>query len=396
MDKQVIVSVRIVGLLAILVAGLGWAADGAENAPPAAVASVSSPSTTTTNYPGHEGHRYFEQTATLDLGPVTYGIKYCACIDDAHAPDVGNLEGYLGMPLPHACNWYHGGFMRIVINGQDVGLARLSSMAAVESGERAIVDFVWHHQLADVRARFLGLPGEDRIYCEVAIEPKQEIRSIEVPLVCYPSFFTAWHGRNGARRVRTPAALVVEGEKQALPANENWWAVYYDEVFDIARHEGEGPCAMLVLPTEAQEVHFQPQSYPCLTTIVFSPSARRLRMAFWDFVDRTNADVLAAMPEEAAQARRFLETADFTPAGFRLVGAAETLAEVEEALKRPEVREQLGAKADEIEKWLADTRPLLADTALRQTIAGQERLAVAVQRFNEFVWELKIAELLDF
>ncbi|MCX7597941.1 MAG: hypothetical protein N2512_03600 [Armatimonadetes bacterium] len=368
----------------------------AEEASLTAVAAVSLPTTTTTSYPGHEGHRYTEQNATLDLGKVTYGIKYCACIDDAHAPGVGHLEGYIGMPLPHVCNWYHSGFMRIVINGQDIGTTRLSSMAAVESGERAIVDLVWHHQVADVRARFVGLPGEDHIYCELAVEPKEEVRSIEAHLTCYPSFFTSFHGRNGARRVKTPAALVVQDEQQVLPVAENWWAVYYDEVFDVAKHEGEGPCAMMVLPTDAQEIHFHPQAYPCFTRVVFNPSARRLRMAFWDFVDCTNADVLAAMPEEAEKARRFLETADLTPAGFKLVGAAETLAEVEEALQRPKVREQLGARAGEIEKWLADTRPLLTDPALQGTIAGQERLAVAVQRFNEFVWELKIAELLDF
>lgn len=381
------------GVLALLGACCACAAQEPWSA---AFAAVTPPSTSTTSYPGHEGHNYIEQKATLDLGKVTYGIKYGACIDDAHAPGVGHLEGYLGMPLPHACNWYHSGFMRIVVNGQDIGATRLSSMAAVESGERAIVDLVWHHQVADVRARFVGLPGEDHIYCEIAIEPKEEVRSIEARLVCYPSFFTSWHGRNGARRVKTPAALVVQDERQVLPAAENWWAVYYDEVFDVAKHEGEGPCAMMVLPADAQEIHFHPQSYPCLTTVVFDPSARRLRMAFWDFVDRTNADVLAAMPGEAEEARRLLETADFTPAAFKLVGAAETLAEVENALKRPNVREQLGARAEEIEKWLSDTRPLLTDPALQQTITGQEKLAVAVQRFNEFVWELKIAELLDF
>lgn len=381
------------GLFAWLAA---YCACATQETRPTAVAAVSPPSATTTSYPGHEGHKYIEQNATLDLGKVTYGIKYCACIDDAHAPNVGQLEGYLGMPLPHACNWYHSGFMRIVINGQDIGATRLSSMAAVESGERAIVDLVWHHEVADVRARFVGLPGEDHLYCEMAIEPKEEIRSIEARLVCYPSFFTSFYGRNGARRVKTPAALVVQDDRQVLPASENWWAVYYDEVFDIAKHEGEGPCAMMVLPSDAQEIHFHPQSYPCFTAVVFNPSARRLRMAFWDFVDRTNADVLAAMPGEAEKARRFLETADLTPAGFKLVGAAETLAEVEQALKRPNVRDQLGARAEEIEKWLSDTRPLLTDPALQQTVTGQEKLAVAVQRFNEFVWELKIAELLDF
>jgi hypothetical protein len=217
-----------------------------------------------------------------------------------------------------------------------------------------------------------------------------------VRLNCYPSFFTAWAGREGARRVKTPAALVVQDKAQDLAPADNWWACYHDEVFDVAKHEGDGPCAMAFLPDEAQALNIAPLGYPCGTTIAFKPTARRLRFAFWDFVNRTNADVLAAMPKEAAAARHTLETADFTPAAYVSADPAAELAEVEAGLKSPRVREALGDKAAEADAWLAETRPILTDAAVRQSIAGQEKLGVALQKLDDFVWDLRIQQVLDF
>ena len=379
-------------LLAGLLSTLALAADNA----PTALAAVGPPVLAATNVPGHVGHQHLTRTGTLDLGPVTYSISYCVCADKAHEPKVAPLEGYIGMPGPHACNWYHSGFLFVILNGQDIGPMPLSSMAAAETGKRAIVDMVWHHEIADVRVRFVGLPGEDHLCCEIALEPKQEIKTLDVRLLCYPSFFTAAYGRNGARRIKTPVTLVLQDKQATLPAAESWWACYYDEVFDVANNEGDGPCAMMFAPEEADKISFNCGDYGVTTAISYKPTARKLRFAFWDFVKRTNADVLATMPAAAARARQYLATADFTPSGYAGFDGTKSLAEVEGLLKKPRVRELLGAKVADIEKWMADSRPLLTDPAVQKTIAGQERMAVTLDTYSNFVWDVKLAELFDF
>ena len=379
-------------LFLLLLPTLAFAADTA----PTALAAVGPPLFQTTNVPGHVGHQHLTRIGTLDLGPVTYSISYCVCADKAHAPQVAPLEGYIGMPGPHADNWYHSGFLFIILNGQDIGPVPLSSMAAAETGKRAIVDMVWHHEISDVRVRFVGLPGEDRLYCEIALEPKQEIKTLEIRMNCYPSFFTAAYGRNGARRIKTPATLILQDKQATLPAAESWWACYYDEVFDIANNEGDGPCAMMFAPEDADKINFNCGNYGVTTAISYKPTARKLRFAFWDFVKRTNADVLATMPASAAQARRYLASADFTPIGYTGFDGTKSLAEVETMLHKPRVRELLGAKVAGIEKWIADSRPLLTDPTVQRSIAGQEKMAVTLDTYNNFVWDVKLAELFDY
>lgn len=343
----------------------------------------------------HPGHLFRSRDASLDTGAVRYVVKYCACVDPAHGDEVVPIEGYIGMPAPSAANWYHSGFLFVIINGQDIGRARLSSMVVAESGTRGILDMVWHHSLADVRVRFLALPQDDKLLVEVALDPKVEVQSLVLRTTCYPSYFTSWNHRDGARRVQTPSSLVRQGETTTLPAADNWWGVYYDEVFDVAKGEGDGPCGMLVLPEEAQELTVQATDYPVNTTISYRPQLRRLHLAFWDWTGHPNAEVLAAMPAAAERARAALQETDFTPATLREFDFAGARREVEQALASEAVRSQLGERLGQMQDWLAACEPLFAQPAVEQSIAGEERFLSAVGEYQQFSWEVKLAELLS-
>jgi hypothetical protein len=132
---------------------------------------------------------------------VRFGLRYCACWDPVHGGQAVPLEGYIGMPEPNACNWYHSGFLRLIINGQDIGTTKLADMYAGETGERASITMLWKTPQGPVRVRFLGLPTDDRLFCELALDPTVEVTSLQVALNCYPSFFTAAYHRDGWRRV---------------------------------------------------------------------------------------------------------------------------------------------------------------------------------------------------
>jgi hypothetical protein len=303
-------------------------------------------------------------------------------------------EGYIGMPSPCSCNWYHSGFLFIRINGRDVPIPA-SSVMAVESGERAIMDLVWHHEDADVRTRFFGLPGEDWLGCEISIDPTGEIEELGVNLRCYPSFFTSHHKREGARRIQTPSELVEEGTPAEGALGDHWWGVYYDEVFDVARGEGEGPCAMLALPVEGATVTFDPEGYAVGTSMSFPPETRTIRFAFWDLKGTTNEDALANVRAQAEGVRSTLETIDLTPAAVTQFDVASVRESLRVALKSEETREALGDRIDEIQQWMEGTAPELEQTDGAPGIRAQEDLLKSIDDYDSFKWQVKLTELLS-
>jgi hypothetical protein len=344
--------------------------------------------------PAHRDHLFRQVTASFSFGRNPYAISYQSCVDPAHGGQAAPLEGYIGMPGPCSTGWYHGGFLFIQLNGQDIGSAPLSSMTVAESGDRAILDMVWHHPLASVRARFLGLPGHDGLYCEIALEPKQEITSISVLARCYPSFFTAWNHRDGARRIQTPRTLVEQGQNVTVPAADNWWAVYYDEVFDVAKGEGDGPCALMLLPNEATGLFLNPQSYAVDTRITYPADCRRMHLAFWKFPGRANAEVLESFSGSANATRAELESTDLTPAAVSGLDVAALRAEVERAMKSDAVRATLGDRLTEVQAWLDASAPALQPTSAVPSVEAEEKLLASVSRYYGFMWEVKLAELL--
>ena len=375
--------------LTTLMAGCPCLADGG---PPGVGLSLEPPKERRLSPDGdHPNHLFREQTATFGLAGQSYRIAWKACVDPAHEGRVAPIEGYVGMPGPSSANWYHSGFLFIRINGRDIGTTPLSSMMAVESGpERAILDLVWRDEAANVRARFVGLPGQDCLLCEIAIEPLVEITAVGLELRCYPSYFTAWNRRDGARRIQTPAQLVEQDETVTGSLAENWWAVYYDEIFDVAKGEGSGPCSMLTVPPEG-EIRFAPGSYAVTTGITLPADTTRVRLAFWDHNGVTNADALAVVSKRAAEVRALLEDADFTPAAVAGFDIAEARAEVQRALASEAAREALADQIAQMQAWLEAAEP---EAGGAPGVAAEEELLRSIDTYNSFKWDVKLIELL--
>lgn len=335
------------------------------------------------------------QTATFALEKMLYGIRSIVRLDTQHGDRMMPSEGYIGMPAPSDCNWYAGGFLFILLDGKDIGArTRLSSMTVAQRGDRAILDLVWHDSAASVRVRFLALPGYDHLDCEVAIEPKQALHSVAVRLNCYPSFFTAHHHRQGARRVQTSGKLLEQGQRATLPARENWWAVYYDEVFDVARGEGEGPCAVLLEPGVAEQVTFNVGDYAVGTQVSYPASTHRIRLAFWDFHGKTNAEALERLRQGSGELQKELAEMDCRPAILRGVDFAAMRNELRRAMESKAVRDHLGEKRAAIQGWLDKYATLSVPPPDASGVAAEEHLLEAMQDYDDFVWSVKLATLL--
>ena len=264
-------------------------------------------------------------------------------------------------------------------------------MAVTETGRRGVLDLVWRTPDGGARVRFLGLPDDDRLFCEVAVDSDAPGCRLRLDLRCYPSFFTSHHRRKGDRRVLTPTAEVKEGETRELALLQDDWCFYQDRVFDPALGEGEGPCAMLVQAAEGATIQHRPGGYAVETRIEFAPGTRTARLVFWDFRGRGNADALEHVRAAIPDTRQELARLDFTPAALRAADFAalrrEVAGAIAEAARIPAAKE-LAARAG---KWLDALPP---EDAAAGSVAAEEARIRWLAEYDDFRWQLKLAGLL--
>jgi len=346
-------------------------------------------------YKGHEQETLRERDARFAGMKTRFGVRYKAGYREDRPGEAFPLEGYIGMPQPKPCNWYHSGFMKVTVNGQDVGSTALASMTVAEAGERAIVDMVWHTPMGAVRVRFLGLPDDDRLFCEVRVDPTGETCQLQLDLRSYPSFFTSHHRRQGARRIVTPTSEVKEGEKRELELATDDWAFHHDLVFDPALGEGVGGCAVLVGAAKGAKIRHEPGGYAVHTFLDFAPGTRGARLVFWDFAGQENAVALEQMRARIPATRAQLAALDFTPTAVRKADFAAlcqaVAADIEAASRVPGTEKLVG----QARTWLASLPPGSARGAAEKSIAAEEVLARWLNEYHTFRWRLRLAVVLS-
>jgi hypothetical protein len=187
---------------------------------------------------------------------------------------------------------------------------------------------------------------------------------------------------------------VEQGQRIELSAKENWWGVY-DEVFDVAKGEGNGPCGLLLMPDEATQIALEPGNHGVGTRIGYRPQTRWIRLAFWDFTRKTNADALARVRSGADAVRKELATLDFTPDAVKGVDVAAMRAEIRRAIASESVRKSLGPKVAAVQAWLQEYGPSLEKKRPAGGIEAEERLLESIDTYRDFSWEVKLAELLE-
>lgn len=342
-------------------------------------------------YKGHEEETLREQMARFAGMGTKFAISYKAGYREDRPGEAFPLEGYIGMPQPVACNWYHSGFLRVLVNGQDIGRAALTSMTVTETGERGVLDLVWHPAIGPVRVRFLGLPEDDRLFCEVRTDAPEADCQLSLQLVCYPSYFTSYNHRVGDRRVLTPTTEVREKEKPELAVATDDWAFYQDTVFDPARQEGDGPCALLVERIDGARIQLEPASYPVLTRLNLPPGTRSVRLVFWDFAGQSNAAALARFQGEVDATRQELTALDFTPTRLHQADLPALRREVAVLLDG-------ATNAGVAENALAPARMWLEEVPTEPPPSGvlaEENLSRWLDEYAAFRWELQLAVLLS-
>jgi hypothetical protein len=241
-----------------------------------------------------------------------------------------------------------------------------------------------------VGLRLLLLPGGNHVLADLVWKPTAgtTIASVRVELTCYPSFFTAPHNRIGERHCQTPRVDQAEPTTLELQPEQDTYLYFYDTIFDVAKGEGDGPCAALVAPEGAAGGRVNIGGYAVQTRLDLKPEAGEARLAFYDFSGLTNADAEEYLRSHADEDLTQLQDADFRPQAVREmdIGAVKAealklLADAAEdgAALEPEVQE-LVASLDEL-KGKADTGDWVAEADLATRIADSADLFWKLRAF---------------
>ena len=347
-----------------------------------------------TIYECTRGHKVENHLITLDSGAVKYGFRYSGCLDPSHGDQRPSAEGNFGMPAPSSANWYWGGFLYISVKGKEATRCPLSDLRVTERGRRGAFQILWAHPDADVGVRLMMLPGANHVMAHVVWKPRPQaaVTSVAARLVCYPSFFTTSRHRRGDRHCQTPRIDKHEPETLKLQPDKDTYLYFYDTVFDVAKGEGDGPCAALVAPGAVQSGRVQIGDYAVTTQLTFKPEAGQARLAFYDFTGRKNAEAEAYLKAHAVEDLSRLVEADFRPEAVRQLQADRLKAEATRLL---------AAAADDAKPYQAKVEGFLARVAALKPSAEQgdwkaeAELATVLADSADLFWKLRAMAVLN-
>ena len=346
------------------------------------------------NHPDHVNHPRHTILATLDSGAERYGLRYSCCPHASHAPNVATPEGYIGMPLPTSVNWYHNGFLRIIVNGTDIGTTPLKALRRGETGRRGSVQLVWRRADADVRATFLMLPDDPTLYFEAAVYPKGELRALEIALTAYPVAYRS----DVDRWVITPRRGIRQGNKADLDPATEPWLLCQDHALartsDASPHPGG--CGLQLVPGEVEGAKVEVQSYPVHVGLRAKPGVRRLRLAIWDLHKLTNRAAEGWARRRAKQTATTLASLDFSSLVLRGDEWPELRARLTKILPSakgyPKLHAEVKRNIERIDALLVQIRAAAAK-GQAPPLDAEDQLLEALDVLHARRWEIELVAL---
>jgi len=299
--------------------------------------------------------------------------------------------------------WYQNGFLDLVLNGKrllgqpdiDQQYPQLFDRCEIlESGKRALVQYLWERQEATVRLRFLVRPDCRALLAEVRVEPKAGLESLAVSAACFPGGYTT--KGDGDRRMKT--ALREEKSPATVDvdlARENSF-LFCDARLDLAdplnrRVGGEatGCSGLYVLPDGFASMKVSLTGYPIDLTLSAQPGATRLRFAF-DELPQPNAEAFAVVQQAAPRIFEILLRETFSPGALTGYDAERERREVGALVGKPGasqellpgLREALEAASQAVAAYRAGgEKPISAEQNALAALRLYERRLRTAQRY---------------
>jgi hypothetical protein len=342
------------------------------------------------------GEQRHQHTIVLDTAARKYALRYVVGLDTNNPQAAIPYEGYIGMTQPFGHNWYGGGFFDLRLNGQNVGTTLIHSLIGRSSGDRGTASFVFDTQLAVVRIRFVALAGGDCVYVQALLEPKQEITSVTVGTRCYPSGFI----NDSDRHVRTATRDFAQGERGELDVANEWWTLYYDSVYDAGHfgqgafgvlRRGEGPCAMLWLPSQTEGVGFTVGSYGIDTGFSLKSTLRDFRFVFFDYTGTKNEAAKSNLHARGQTLLEELSTFSFSDSSLPNWPLQQKQAESRQVLASVPEDKEASAQYEQWGRELA-AQLKLAGSGAAGAIVAEANAAATIVRWERGLHALKLAQ----
>ncbi len=299
-----------------------------------------------------------------------------------------------------ASTWYMNNFLDLAVNGKPVlGGADpqkqypllYDRMQILESGPRALVQYVWERQEATVRLRFLMRPDCRALLAEALIEPKQPLQSLAFTAACFPGGYTS--KGDGDRRMKTALREEKSITTVQVDLSRESFFLFCDARLDLAdplnrRVGGEtsGCAGLYVLPEDFATGQVRLTSYPIDLTFTARPDGRRMRFAF-DELQVPNAEAFQTVQQAAPGVLATLKSETFAPSSLTHFSseaeraAVGTLSRTQTVPKPllPPLQEAMDSAAQAVAAWQAggDKPVTLEQNALDALSLYQRRLLTA-------------------
>jgi len=247
-----------------------------------------------------DGNQYPRIYFTMNSGRFIYSLRY----------ELEYGKGTIGLEEPTLANWYQSGMLSLYLNGERFDLFSKNNKGIdTESGKKGKVSLSWGNEKAKVNYNFVLFAGDDKLFMEIEIEPKIEIREIKVHLINYPGGFTwQYFNRSPEHILYTPIRKIEsKGWCQLAPEKENC-ILYTDNFQDVATNpKGYGPSALLFDNSQVENAKvFTGSNYGVSTILEYKPTTRRLLFCFWEFPRKTNNEALKYLKESVSNAKKIM------------------------------------------------------------------------------------------
>ena len=183
----------------------------------------------------------------------------------------------LGIASPSMANWYNQGFFIWTFDELNIQDYKAGFRVIREFGDDAMVEYVWDTPKVRAVARFAITSGSDKLLMFGSWEPKEEIKSVKLRLMCYPATFS----KPWVRSITTAVRTLSEGSGVPVdPATERW--VLFEDT--QPGRPGDGSAGLLLGDSSVFDSVTLDGigGYAEYTNISVKPQARKFALGFYE------------------------------------------------------------------------------------------------------------------
>lgn len=236
------------------------------------------------------GEKFPVVSVIMNSGKMVYEIRH----DKKHA------DGAIGLAKPTSANWYQSGMVSIYINGQRFNfLPEEKEKIEMVEGEAGKAMFSWENETAKLFINFYLFLLDDKIFMEVKVEPKKEIKDLEIKFINYTGGFN----RNRKHRVYTENRILSKKGWNNINLDNERWLLLTDDNMNYGKDEkAQGPSAIAYLPENFNGAKIFLGGYSCGINFKCKSGPGRFIFTLWEFPAKTNEEVAGKMKNYAEDA----------------------------------------------------------------------------------------------